>query len=58
MDISKIMLNENNCNVSVWDYEVQDGLIEENKKYIPRDQLVGLVIGKIFDLIYEDTKAY
>lgn len=46
------MLNENTCNVSVWDYEVDNDYVQETKKYIPRDQLVGMVLNKIFNLVY------
>ncbi len=46
------MLNENTCNVSVWDYEVDNDYVQETKKYIPRDQLVGMVLTKIFNLVY------
>jgi hypothetical protein len=51
-EVSKIMLNENTCNVSVWDYEVDNDYVQETKKYIPRDQLVGMVLTKIFNLVY------
>lgn len=52
-EVSKIMLNENTSNVSIWDYEVENDYVQEMQKYIPRDQLVGMVITKIFDLVYE-----
>jgi hypothetical protein len=51
-EVSKIMLNENTCNVSVWDYELDNDYVQETKKYIPRDQLVAMVLTKIFNLVY------
>ncbi len=47
------MLNENTNNVSIWDYELDHDYVQETKKFIPRDQLVGMVITKIFNLVYE-----
>jgi hypothetical protein len=52
-EVSKIMLNENTNNVSIWDYELDHDYVQETKKFIPRDQLVGMVITKIFNLVYE-----
>lgn len=46
------MLNENTCNVSVWDYEVDNDYVQETRKYIPRDELVGMVLVKVFNLVY------
>lgn len=52
-EVSKIMLNENSSNVSIWEYEMDNEFVQEARKYIPRDQLVGMVITKIFDLVYD-----
>ena len=50
------MLNENSSNVSIWEYEIDNDYVQETKKYVPRDQLVGMVITKILDLVYEEER--
>lgn len=52
-EVSKIMLNENSSNVSIWEYEMDNEFVQEARKYIPRYQLVGMMITKIFDLVYD-----
>ena len=38
--------------MSVWDYEVDNDYVQETRKYVPRDEMVGMVVGKILALVY------
>lgn len=54
-EISKLILNENNCDISFWDYEYSDdGTMREVKNYLPKPTMLKRMLHKINNLLYGD----
>lgn len=53
-EISKLMLNEGDCELSFWEYELdeEEGL-GESKRYIPKDEMFKRMVGKLMTLLYD-----
>lgn len=54
-EISKLLLNENDCEISFWDYEFsEDGTMREVKNYLPKPIMMRRMLTKINNLLYGD----
>lgn len=48
------MLNEGDCELSFWEYEVDEEQgLGETKRYIPKDEMFKRMIGKLMTLLYD-----
>jgi hypothetical protein len=54
-EISKLMLNEGECELSFWDYEVDENSeIGEAKRYLKKDDMFKRVVCKLMTLLYSN----
>jgi len=48
------MLNEQDCELSLWDYDYDDDNIGESKKMVSREAMFKHMVGKFMKLIFEN----
>lgn len=54
-DVSKVILNEQNCDISFWDYECsEEGTLREIKDHMSKEQMMKRMLYRLNELIYED----
>jgi hypothetical protein len=52
-EISKLMLNEGDCELSFWDYEVdEEDCLGESRRMINKDDMFKKMVGKLMALLY------
>lgn len=53
-EISKLMLNEGDCELSFWDYELDEqDVLAESRKFIRKDDMFKRMVGKLMALLYD-----
>ena len=54
-EISKLLLNEEGCDIASWEYEIgEDNYMEESRRMIGKEAMLKNMVGKLTSLVYDD----